>query len=253
MPTDANAIGFIVGLFVALCGLAYILFGPKPEAAQSVRTMTTLDFLHRYWRQDAVKTKYLTWTFDRSIRAWRPCVAMLLLAITLPALAQSPPLAADIPREQREWYRNVTDSRGEGSCAQAAIGMIGLDQNVPAAYSLLWETKHGSAELGGAGPKRVSEYCKSRGIRAYVITGSATFEWMKWACRNGRGAAIAAGVAHFQVLLGHDPDLGLWYVCDVNTPWNVKVYSAAQFRHLHTVSPPWCVILDYPPAMPQLR
>ena len=47
-----------------------------------------------------------------------------------------------------------------------------------------------------------------RGIRAFNVTGSNTWDWMKWAAETGRGAAIGAGTAHFQTLMGYDADNG---------------------------------------------
>ena len=36
----------------------------------------------------------------------------------------------------------------------------------------------------------MADYCNRRGIRAWSVVGDDTFEWMKWACATGRGAAI---------------------------------------------------------------
>ena len=74
-------------------------------------------------------------------------LGMLWLAANAsPALAQDiecpdPRLAADLPREIRTWFRNP-----DGSCVQCSIGMCGVDQNVPAAATLLWDTPYGSRE-----------------------------------------------------------------------------------------------------------
>jgi hypothetical protein len=151
-------------------------------------------------------------------------------------------MALDVPAEQREWYRNP-----DGSCVQCALGLCGLDQNVPAATTLLWDTDYGPAERGGSWPQRVASYCKSRGIKAFNITGENTWEWMKWAANTGRGAAIGAGTAHFQALVGYDPVTSVWYVNNNNSPQKIDAYSDADFRRLHLASGQWVVVLDSPP------
>jgi hypothetical protein len=103
--------------------------------------------------------------------------------------------------------------------------MCGVDQNVPAAATLLWNTEYGPRERGGSGPSRVAGYCDRRGIRAFSITGSSTWDWMKWAAETGRGAAIGAGSAHFQTLMGYDRQSGTWYVCNNNSPSRIDEYS----------------------------
>jgi hypothetical protein len=148
--------------------------------------------------------------------------------------------AIDLPAEIRDWYRNP-----DGSCVQCSIGMCGVDQNVPAAATLLWDTEYGPKERGGSYPQRVTNYCDKRGIRAFNVTGDATFDWMRWAAMTGRGAAIGAGQAHFQTLVGHEA--GRWYVCNNNSPQKIDEYDDAQFRRLHLASGPWVVILNYPP------
>lgn len=171
----------------------------------------------------------------------------VLLTSALPASAQAPEcpdprLAVDLPAEVRRWFINP-----DGSCVQCSIGMCGVDQNVPAAATLLWDTEYGPRERGGSGPGRVARYCESRGIHAFNITGSETWDWMKWAALTGRGAAIGAGRAHFQTLMGYDPRTGTWYVCDNNSPWKIDAYDEESFRRLHLASGQWVVILDYPP------
>lgn len=173
---------------------------------------------------------------------------MLVALFYLPpacAFAFEPPdprLSLDVPVELRTWYRNP-----DGSCVQCSIGMCGIDQNVPAAETPLWDTEYGRRERGGSGPDRVARYCRERGIRAYNITGRETWDWMKWATRNGRGAAIGAGSYHFQTLVGHDPAAGKWYVCNNNSPTRIDEYDEAGFRRLHLASGQWAVVLDYPP------
>lgn len=170
-----------------------------------------------------------------------------LLLIVSAAVAQAeqwnPTL--DLPQEIREWYRNI--GYQGGSCVQMSIGMCGQDQNVDAAATLPFDSEYGPAILGGSGPQRVAEYCNLRGIKAWNITGSQTFEWLKWASRNGRPAAIGAGTRHFQTLAGYRPDLGTWYVCNNNSPQKIDEYSEQGFRQLHLASGQWVVILDAPP------
>jgi hypothetical protein len=173
------------------------------------------------------------------------CLAAILCAGLASAGAvecPDPRLAADIPASIREWFRNP-----DGSCVQCSIGMCGVDQNCPAAATLLWDTPYGPKVHGGSYPQRVTQYCDTRHIRAYNVTGDSTFDWMRWATATGRGAAVGCGTAHFQTLMGHDAQAGLWYVCNNNSPEKIDVYSDAQFRRLHLASGPWVVILDYPP------
>ena len=156
--------------------------------------------------------------------------------------------AFDIPVELRKWYRNP-----DGSCVQCSIGMTGIDQNVPAAATLLWDTEYGRRERGGSGPSRVSKYCKKRGIRAYNITGKDTWAWMRWAVNTGRGAGIGAGRMHFQTLVGYDSESKEWLVCNNNSPHKIDRYNESSFRRLHLASGQWVVILDYPPRPPEVQ
>lgn len=158
------------------------------------------------------------------------------------AEVQNPKMALDVPAECREWYRNP-----DGSCVQCAVGLCGLDQNVPEASTLLWDTEYGPAERGGSNASRVAEYAKRRGIRCYNVTGSNTWDWMKWACLTGRGCAIGAGSVHFQTLVGYDPETKSWYVNNNNSPQKIDKYSDDQLRRLHLASGQWLVVLDYPP------
>lgn len=175
------------------------------------------------------------------------CAVLVPLVVYGSAIGQTieppdPRLAVDLPREIRQWFRNP-----DGSCVQCSIGMCGVDQNVPAAATLLWDTEYGPRERGGSYPSRVAAYSQRRGIRIYNITGESTFDWMKWAAETGRGAAIGAGRAHFQTLMGYDPRTGTWYVCNNNSPHRIDAYDEATFRRLHLASGQWVVILDYPP------
>lgn len=170
--------------------------------------------------------------------------------VLFPAAAQEVPLpeppgvnlAVDLPSEIRVWFRNP-----DGSCVQCSIGMLGVDQNIPAAATLLWDSQYGPRERGGSGPGRVARYCDERGIRAISVTGSETVKWIQWAAMTGRGAAISAGWAHVQTLMGYDPATRTWYVCDNNTPWKIDAYDNESFLRLHRSSGQWAVILDYPP------
>ena len=171
------------------------------------------------------------------------CVALAAVDSRAPAIEPPDPrLSADVPAEIRRWFRNP-----DGSCVQCSIGMCGVDQNVPAAASLLWDTDYGPRVRGGSGPSRVARYCRERNIRVWNITGGSTWDWMKWACATGRGAAIGAGSNHFQTLMGYEPAAGRWYVCNNNSPQRIDVYDEAGFRRLHLASGQWVVILDYPP------
>lgn len=153
-----------------------------------------------------------------------------------------PRFALQLPSELRQWYRNP-----DGSCVQCSIGMCGVDQDVPAAYTLLWDTEFGPRVRGGSGPDRVATYCDRRGIKAWNITGRQTYDWMRWACKNGRGCAIGAGTMHFQTLVGHDPSTNTWWVCNNNSPTVIDQYTEAGFHRLHEASGTWIVILDAPP------
>lgn len=151
-------------------------------------------------------------------------------------------LAVDLPKDIRAWYRNP-----DGSCVQCSNGMTGTDQNVPAFATLLWDSEYGRKERGGSGPSRVARYARERGVRIYNVTGDSTWDWMRWCCRNGRGAAIGAGGSHFQTLFGHDPETNTWWVCNNNSTHKIDEYSWEQFRRLHLASGEWIVVLDYPP------
>ena len=162
--------------------------------------------------------------------------------------ARANDLAVDLGKEMRRNFRNP-----DGSCVQCSLGMCGVDQNVPAASTLLWRSRYGPAERGGSGPSRVARYSRERGIKIYNITGSPTFAWMDWETRNGRGAAIGAGRSHFQTLMGHSGRR--YYVCNNNSTHRIDEYSPAGFSKLHRSSGLRCVILDAPPhpARPKYR
>lgn len=171
-------------------------------------------------------------------------VASSAFAIECP----DPRLAVDLPPAIRAQYRNP-----DGSCVQCSLGMIGRDQNFPAAYTLLWTTEYGKAERGGSGPSRVAEYSRRRGIPVWNVTGRNTYEWMRWCCRNGRGAAIGAGGSHFQSLFGKTPDDQTTYVCNNNSTHKIDEYNPDSFRRLHEASGTWIVVIDGPPHPPLPR
>jgi hypothetical protein len=130
--------------------------------------------------------------------------------------------------------------------------MCGVWSNVPAATTLLWDTRYGPAERRGTGPDRLGEYCRKRGIPAYNVTGSTSIDWLEWAAKTGRFAGLAAGIGHFQTLYGRDKAAGVWYVCDNNWPHRIESYTEEQFKRLHYSSGKWVVVLDTPapPAVP---
>lgn len=136
---------------------------------------------------------------------------------------------------------------------QCSIGHCGVWNNVPAATTLLWNTEYGKAVRGGSWPSRVADYCSTRGIRAFNVTGDSTFDWMEWAAKTGRFAAIGAGTRHFQTEYGRDRDAGLWYVCNNNSPQRIDEYTNESYRRLHLASGKWVVILDGPAPPPPPR
>jgi len=175
---------------------------------------------------------------NNAVLALAPALALATLAGTF--------VPMDLPAPIRQEYFN-----DDGSCVQCSVGMCGRTQGVPAAASLLEDSRFGPAERGGSGPNRVARYCAERNIRVYNITGQPTFDWMKWAMRTGRPAAIGAARGHFQTLVDYNPDTGIWSVCDNQTPSEIDTYTEREFRSLHLASGRWCVILDYPPHPPE--
>ncbi len=167
--------------------------------------------------------------------------------------AAEPPITAhrmELPPSVRAWFRNP-----DGSCVQCSIGMTGAWQNCPNAAGLLWDTEYGSAVRGGSTPQRVETYADRRGLRIWNVTGSQTWEWMRWAAKTGRFAAIGAGSAHFQTLYGWDEKQNRWFVCNNNSTSRVDEYDWESFRRLHLASGQWVVILNYPvaPRLPVYR
>lgn len=182
------------------------------------------------------------------IDAFCVLVVVALLGLSCTVVRGEQPSVMQLPTEVRAWYRNP-----DGSCVQCSLGMVGVWNNVPAAATLLWDTEYGPAVRGGSWPGRVADYCDRRGIQAFNVTGESTWEWMEWAARTGRFAAIGAGTAHFQTEYGRDRDAGRWYVCNNNSTQRVDEYSNEAFRRLHLASGQWVVILDgpAPPAPPR--
>jgi hypothetical protein len=134
--------------------------------------------------------------------------------------------------------------------------MCGAWQNVPAAAYLLWDTEFGARVRGGSYPSRVEKYCDARQISAYNVTGSSTYDWMKWAGRNGRMCAIGCYSSHFQTLLWVNPDPTDPKPWKVKNNWNVagnnnirayNEFTEAEFRRHHEASGKWVVILKTPP------
>lgn len=156
------------------------------------------------------------------------------------------------PPEVRKAFRNP-----DGSCVQCSISMAAVWQgNCPQAATLLWNTEYGKAVRGGSNPSRVEAYCDKRGIPAWNITGSSTYEWMKWACKSGRMVAIGAAPVHFQTLVWYDTTPGVerpWKVCNNNSPTVIDSYTESGFKRLHESSGKWVVILKTPPppALPE--
>lgn len=172
---------------------------------------------------------------------------LVLLAVMLmtvaggaqPVAGGAQPVAMmQLSTEERQWFRNP-----DGSCVQCSIGMCGVHCNVPEATTLLWDTVYGPRVRGGSSPSRVADYCNARGIRAYNVTGTVTWEWMRWAARTGRFAAIGAGAVHFQTLYGYDPNTNTYFVCNNNSPQRIDKYNEQQFKQLHLASGQWCVVL----------
>jgi hypothetical protein len=162
---------------------------------------------------------------------------------TAPYQWDDPKLSLHVPQEILQKFRNP-----DGSCVQCSNGMTGTDQNIGAFAYLLWDSEYGKKVRGGSSPSRVANYARERNVRIYNVTGKTTWDWMKWACLNGRGAAIGAGGNHFQTLVGYDPPSQKWYVVNNNGDQRIQEYDDAAFRRLHLASGQWCVILDYPPA-----
>lgn len=161
------------------------------------------------------------------------------------ALTEEPAYQMELSPEVRAWFRNP-----DGSCVQCSIGMMGVWGNDQNAASLLWDTRFGEAERGGSWPSRVSNYCQRRGIQAYNITGDITIDWLRWAGRTGRFAAMGAGSRHFQTFYGWNPETDRWQICNNNSTHRIDDYSFSEMKRLHYASGPWVVILKRPSSNP---
>lgn len=173
--------------------------------------------------------------------------AALVFAVLFAAVTrgEEPPAHVhrmELPPDCRQLFRNP-----DGSCVQCSNGMVGMHGNILPMTMLLWDSEFGPGVHGGSSPSRVENYCRQRGIKIFNVTGESTFEWMKWAARTGRWAAIGAGAVHFQTLYGWDEQNDIWYVCNNNSPHKVDRYTSEQFRRLHLASGQWVVVPDYPP------
>jgi hypothetical protein len=155
------------------------------------------------------------------------------------------PFKMEIPASVRAWYRNP-----DGSCVQCSIGMCGIWSNVPEAATLLWDSEYGPKVRGGSGPSRVEAYAELRKIPVYNVTGQGTWEWMRWAARTRRMAAIGAGRSHYQTLYSWEPASDTWGVCNNNSTSKVDRYTWEEFKRLHLSSGQWIVVIDRPPPAP---
>lgn len=156
--------------------------------------------------------------------------------------AAIPPAAYEPPAAIRNWFVN---NERPGSCVQMSIGIHGIRCNNLSAATLPFDSIYGPAIRGGSTPSRVAAYCHERGIKAFNVTGDATWDYLAWAADTGRGAAMGADKNHFQTLMARDRAAGIWYVCDNRWPEKILAYDDEAFRELHTsMGYQWCVVLD---------
>lgn len=189
------------------------------------------------------------WRYGGRGVTWTVLAAAITALLLTAGMAAAPTAQMQLPETTRKWFRNP-----DGSCVQCSIGMAAVHTNQPQATTLLWDTVYGRAERGGSWPDRVAEYCNRRNIRAWNVTGSRTYDWMRWAAKTGRFAAIGAGRAHFQTLYGYDEDTKTWYVCNNNSTHKIDQYTDEQFRRLHAASGPWVVVLkEASPDVPKVH
>ena len=153
------------------------------------------------------------------------------------------------PEECRHIYHNES-----GSCVYMSVGAAGQYQNCPSASYMPFESIYGAECRGGSWPSRFESDARKRGLNAVSVTGSATYEWMRWAVINGRWAACGCGTAHFQTVVGYDDagtpedeDDDSWYVWNCNdvdrAPDTIYKYTDREFKRLHRASGEWCVVL----------
>lgn len=154
----------------------------------------------------------------------------------------------ELPDEVRLWFFNT-----DGSCVQCSGGMVGVRNNLPAWTFLLFNTdEYGPAQRGGSGPDRVARYARARGMRLFNVTGRSTYEYMEWAAKTGRFAAIGAFSGHFQTHYGRDftPAAEKYFVCN-NWPGQIVTsYSQREFERVHEASGLWCFVPDEPACPP---
>lgn len=163
-------------------------------------------------------------------------------------LAPPGKITMDLPDDVRVWFFNE-----DGSCVQCSAGMVGVRNNLPAWTFLLWNSPYGPAERGGSGPDRVARYARQRGMKLFNVTGQATYDYMDWAAKTGRFAAIGAFSGHFQTHYGRDFEHGRYFVCN-NWPGQVVTsYSLAEFKRVHEASGLWCFVPDEPACPPPPR
>lgn len=172
-----------------------------------------------------------------------------LLVLAHVVSAAEPAQQMHLSDEQRGWFVNP-----DGSCVQCSIGMCGVHVGDLNAACLLWDTAYGRAERGGSGPSRVAGYCNRRGIEAWNITGRETKDWMIWAAKTRRFAAIGFFAVHFQTEYGYDPGTKEWLVANnwYADPVDCEItkYSDSEFDRHHKRSGEWAVILKKPRAKP---
>jgi hypothetical protein len=175
--------------------------------------------------------------------------ALILFALFAPAAAQDQLL---LPGEISQWFVNQ-----DGSCVQCSISNCGVWQNDPRASTLLFDSPYGPRVRGGSGPGRVEAYSERRGIPCYNVTGSNTWDWMKWASKTGRMAAIGCFGSHFQTFLYYDPTPGVAKPYFVRNNWHGTTHTyyewtESEFRRHHLASGQWVVVLKSPspPMLP---
>jgi hypothetical protein len=180
----------------------------------------------------------------REYMAWAAIATLALLSSPRPCSAQD---QVQLPGQVSQWFVNT-----DGSCVQCSISNCGVWQNDPRASTLLFSTSFGPRVRGGSGPSRVEAYSERRNIPIYNVTGRPTWEWMAWASRTGRMAAIGCFRAHFQTQLYQatsDPADDKPYKVRNNwhgTTGTHYAWTEAEFKRHHQASGNWAVILKGP-------
>lgn len=173
---------------------------------------------------------------------------IVLLALASPALAQH---EFFMPTEQFERFKNRVGPKGEGSCVQASLSMVGAHHAVPAAELLLVPSPYGPPELDGSWPERVAEYSQKRGMDIYNVEGAQTVAWIEWALHRGCYVGVTYGQAHMIAAVGISPDGRDFYVCDNNFPSEIRRVDRDTFIREHrSHGGGWCVILKTPGPPP---